>query len=163
MPKEKVMKHLVPVFLVVALWSADCAAQSEADEESILETFHSWNRGWADADADMAVRDYAENADWTNAFGDRFQGKDALRNGLAYIFSLGFVMAGDSASNEYNDVTFLSSDVAMVRSHLVRTGQQTSTGDAMPDRHINHLRVYQKRDGQWLIVSHLISQAKEKR
>ena len=157
------MKRLIPLLLIASLWSANSGAQPEADEEAILETFKSWNRGWTEADADLAVQDYAEDTDWTNAFGDRFEGKTALRDGLAYIFSLGFVMAGDSAGNEYNDVTFLSPDVAMVRSKLVRSGQQTSTGEVMPDRHINHLRVYQKRDGRWLVVSHLISQAKEKR
>ena len=157
------MKRLIPFLLITALWSANSAAQSEADKEAILESFESWNSGWTEGDADLAVQDYAEDTDWTNAFGDRFEGKTTLRDGLAYIFSLGFVMAGDSAGNEYNDVTFLSPDVAMVRSKLVRSGQQTSTGEVMPDRHINHLRVYQKRDGRWLIVSHLISQAKEKR
>ena len=163
MSKEKVLKYFAPFFLIIALWSTDCAAQSESDKDAILATFNSWNRGWAEADADLAVQDYAENTDWTNAFGDRFQGKEALREGLAHIFGLGFVMAGDSADSEYRDVTFLSSDVAMVRSKLVRAGQQTSTGKLMPDRHINHLRVYQKQDGRWLIVSHLVSQAKEKR
>ena len=157
------MKRLIPFLLMTALWSANSGTQSEADEEAILATFETWNRGWAEADADLTVKDYAEDTDWTNAFGDRFQGKTALRDGLAYVFSLGFVMAGDSAGNEYNDVTFLSPDVAMVRSKLVRSGQKTSTGEVMPDRHINHLRVYRKRDGRWLIVSHLISQAKEKR
>lgn len=156
------MKYLAPLILIFVLWSADCAAQTEADKDAILQTFDSWNQGWSEADADLAVQDYAEDTDWTNAFGDRFQGKDALQKGLAYIFSLGFVMAGDSAGNEYNDVTFLTPDVAMVRSKLVRTGQQTSTGEIMPDRHIHHLRVYKKIDGRWLIVSHLISQAKEK-
>lgn len=157
------MKRLIPFLLITALWSANSAAQSEADEQAILESFESWNSGWTEGDAGLAVQDYAEDTDWTNAFGDRFEGKTTLRDGLAYIFSLGFVMAGDSAGNEYNDVTFLSPDVAMVRSKLVRSGQQTSSGEVMPDRHINHLRVYQKRDGRWLIVSHLISQAKEKR
>jgi len=157
------VKQLVPFFLIIALWSADSTAQTEGDKDAILKTFDSWNRGWAEADAELAVQDYAENVDWTNAFGKRFEGKGALREGLTYIFSLVFVMAGDSAGNEYNDVTFLSPNVAMVRSKLVRSGQQTSTGEPMPDRHINHLRVYQKRDGRWLIVSHLISQAKERR
>ena len=156
------MKYLVPLLLFFSLWSTDCTAQSDADREAILQTFDSWNQGWSEADADLAVQDYAKDTDWTNAFGDRFQGKDSLRDGLAYIFSLGFVMAGDSAGNEYNDVTFLSPEVAMVRSKLVRSGQQTSSGDVMPDRHIHHLRVYKKSDGRWLIVSHLISQAQAK-
>lgn len=71
-------------------------------------------------------------------------------------------MAGDSGGNEYEDVTFLAPDIALIRSELVRVGQKTDSGETMHDRYVNHLRVLQKRDGQWVIVSHLISQAKEK-
>jgi uncharacterized protein (TIGR02246 family) len=161
--EEVFVKYLILFLLITALWSPNSLAQSDADEAKILATFESWNRGWVEADADLAVQDYADDADWTNAFGDRFEGKAALRKGLSFIFGLGFVMSGDSAGNEYNDVTFLSSDVAIVRSKLVRSGQKTSSGEMMPDRHINHLRVYQKRDERWLIVSHMISQAMAKR
>ena len=157
------MKSLTLVVLVAITWSSNCAAHTEADRKAILETFDSWNQGWAEADAALAVRDYADDTDWTNAFGDRFEGKAALREGLEYIFSLGFVMAGDSGGNEYTDIRFLGEGVAIVRSKLVRSGQRTSSGEEMPDRHINHLRVYEKREDRWLIVSHLISQAKEKR
>ena len=138
-------------------------ARSDADKAAILKTFDSWNRGWAERDADLAVRDYADDADWTNAFGDRFQGKNALLEGLQHIFSLDFVMAGDSAENEFTDIDFVGTNVAVVRSKLVRKGQKTSAGDVMPDRHINHLRVYIKRGERWLIISHLISQAHQKR
>lgn len=151
------------VVLTAIVWSSTCAAQSDADKNAILETLKSWNQGWSESDAELAVRDYADNTDWTNAFGDRFEGKAALQEGLEYIFSLGFVMAGDSAGNEFADVRFLGKDVAIVRSKLVRTGQRTSTGGEMPERHINHLRVYEKREGRWLIVTHMISQAHEKR
>lgn len=157
------MKTLFLLLILGASVSNMGWAQSEADEAEILGAFESWNKGWQERDAELAVRDYADDIDWTNAFGDRFPGKKALQDGLARIFSLDFVMAGDSAANEYADVSFLSSDIALVRSKLVRTGQERSTGDAMPDRHINYLRVFQKRNGQWLIVSHLISQAQEKR
>lgn len=145
---------------------ASCASTlsvETTDRDEVLATLDSWNRGWAEADASLAVQDYAEDADWTNAFGDRFQGRDALREGLEFIFGLGFVMAGSSSGNEFSDVTFLAPDVALIRSKLVRAGQQTSDGSLMPDRHIHHLRVLQRRDGRWQIVSHLISQAKEKR
>ena len=138
-------------------------AQSDADEAAILATFESWNQGWATGDAAMAVQDYADDTDWTNAFGDRFQSRQTLQEGLEHIFSLGFVMAGQSAGNEYADVTFLGPDIALVRSKLVRAGQETSTGETMPDRHINHLRVLQRRGNRWLIVSHLIAQEQLKR
>ncbi len=90
------------------------------------------------------------------------RGRTELLAGLKDIFSLDFVMAGESAANEVEDVTFLASDIAMIRSQLTRKGQMTATGQVMNDRSINHLRVLQKRDGRWVIVSHLISQAREK-
>ena len=157
------MKTAFPLLLLVIVWPINSWAQSDADRDAIMKTFDSWNQGWAQADADLAVQDYSEDTDWTNAFGDRFEGREELRDGLAYIFSLGFVMAGTSADNEFTDIEFLSSNIAIVRSKLVRTGQQMSSGEQMPDRHINHLRVYQKRDGRWFIVSHMISQAQQKR
>jgi len=154
----------VPQFLALAMLILPCAAfsQTENDHTAVLKTFESWNAGWSKGDAELAVQDYAEDADWTNAFGDRFQGRDELEKGLEYIFSLGFVMSGETGGNEYSDIRFLSPTIAVVRSKLVRKDQRTSTGELMPDRHINHLRVLERRNGTWQIVSHLISQAKEK-
>jgi len=126
-------------------------------------TLDSWNQGWAEANAQLAVESYAVDTDWTNAFGNRVQGRDALEKTLEFIFGLDFVMAGDSGDNEFTDLIFLTPDVVLMRSKLVRAGQQYSTGATMPDRHVHHLRVLQRREGAWQIVSHLISQAHEKR
>ncbi|MBT8484784.1 MAG: SgcJ/EcaC family oxidoreductase [Phycisphaerae bacterium] len=142
-----------------------CATRAAIDHDehdAVLAVIDSWNEGWKTRNAALAVADYAEDADWTNAFGDRFQGRVDLLAGLEFIFSLDFVMTGDSAGNTYEDVTFLSDDVALIRSQLTRTGQMTGTGEVMKDRSINHLRVLQRRDDRWVVVSHLISQAKEK-
>lgn len=157
------MKVLMAALVLTFAFSGLAQAQSDADREAVLKTLDSWNMGWAKRDAELAVQSYSEDTDWTNAFGDRFEGREALQKGLEFIFSLDFVMAGDSAKNEYKDVTFLSPDIALIRSKLVRTGQQMSDGTPMPDRHIHHLRVVHRMDGQWQIVSHLISQAREKR
>lgn len=150
------------ICLLASLISISPALAHE-EERTVLATLESWDRGWAEKDAALAVQDYAEDADWTNAFGDRFQGRDALKEGLEFIFSLDFVMAGSSGDNEYADVKFLTPDIALVRSKLIRQGQQFQSGEIRPDRHINHLRVLERKDGQWKIVSHLISQAQEKR
>jgi len=139
------------------------AEESGSDEVAqVLATLESWNEGWRTRDAALAVSDYSDDVDWTNAFGDRFQGKEELEAGLNFIFGLDFVMAGSSGGNEYQDVTFLAPDIALLRSKLIRAGQETGTGERMKDRHVNHLRVLQKRGGRWRIVSHMISQAKEK-
>ncbi len=149
------------LFLVVCLQNL-VHSQTDADSKAIIKTLDSWNQGWARKDAVLAVQDYADDVDWTNAFGDRFQARDELQKGLKFIFSLDFVMTGVSGRNEFEDVTFLTPDVALLRSKLVRTGQKTSTGKIMPDRHIHHLRVLHRREGVWEIVSHLISQSHEK-
>lgn len=154
---------IFPLALVFALCVHNLAvAQTEADSEAIIKTLDSWNQGWAKKNATLAVQDYAKDVDWTNAFGDRFQGRDELQKGLDFIFSLDFVMAGVSGKNEFEDVVFLAPDIALLRSKLVRTGQKTSTGEKMPDRQIHHLRVLKQRDGRWEIVSHLISQSHPK-
>ena len=157
---NKLLAGFICVFLVSI--SATVAA-SEEDEALILETLESWVQGWAHRNAELAVNDYAADADWTNAFGDRYQSKQELQKALEFIFSLDFVMAGESEGYMFNDITFLSNEVALVRSKLIRVNQQTSSGQLMPDRHINHLRVYERRSGQWLIVSHMISQAQLRR
>jgi hypothetical protein len=142
---------LLTAFICAVLVSISAnAPASEVDEALILETLESWEQGWAHQNA--------EDADWTNAFGDRFQSKEEFQKGLEFIFSLDFVMAGESDGHQFDDIKFLSSDVAVVRSKLVRVNQLTSSDQLMPDRHINHLRVYERRSGQWLIVSHMISQ-----
>ena len=160
----KAITLAAPILSAFFILTGFMSHESSSDEErkAVLKTLESWNEGWKKRDAVLAVSDYAEGADWTNAFGDRFQSRIELREGLEFIFSLDFVMIGNSQGNEYQDVTFIADDVAIIRSRLSRTGQLTDSGQAMRDREINHLRVLKKRDGRWLIVSHLISQAKEK-
>ena len=163
---KAMVRHLILSMLVGACaLSASAFAEEIAltDKAAVLATLDSWNEGWAKRDAALAVQDYAEDADWTNAFGDRFLGRDAMRDGLDFIFSLNFVMAGESDANEFEDVQFLSEDIALIRSKLVRKGQLFENGETRPDRHIHHLRVLKKRNGKWVIVSHLISQAQENR
>jgi len=157
------MRLLLLLLTAVLIFPNSAHSQTDADSLAILTSLDSWNQGWEKANAELAVQAYADDADWTNAFGDRVVGRDSLRKTLEFIFGLDFVMAGDSGDNEFADLAFLTPDVALLRSKLVRVGQQMRTGETIPDRHVHHLRVFQRRDGEWQIVSHLISQAHEKR
>jgi len=129
-----------------------------ADKRAILKTIENYNKGWESRNVELVLTDYADSTDWTNAFGDRVRTKEELRALLTEIFSLDFVMTGKQNYAE-NDFNFLSNDVALLRSRNLRKGQKYSSGEPMPDRDINHLRVYQKIYGEWKIVSHMISQA----
>lgn len=157
------MKTILLSLFAFACFFAPASANTAEDKAAVLATLDSWDRGWAERDAALAVQDYSDDVDWTNAFGDRFQGRKAVQEGLEFIFSLDFVMAGDSGENEYEDVTFLTPDIALIRSKLVRKGQQFENGETRPDRNLNHLRVLERRKGKWQIVSHLMAQAPDRR
>ena len=158
-----ILRTVIYTLAFLLVLAAPVAAQTAADSAAVLATLDSYERGWIEVDPALTVEAYADDVDWTNAFGDRLQGKDALRDYIEFLFGLDFVMAGESGHQEFADLMFLGPDVALIRSKTVRTGQQTSTGEAMPDRHVHALRVLHRRDGDWVIVSHLISQAHEKR
>lgn len=150
---------------IVALIFLSCNTQKsnpikdyEMDREIINKTIAAWDKAWEDKNLEMALQYYAEKTDWTNAFGDRVQSKEDLRKLLGFIFNMDFVMAGE---NDYgdNEIIFLNDSIATVRSLNIRKNQKWPDGSKMEDRHINHLRVYEKINGDWLITNHMISQA----
>ncbi|MEZ4376904.1 MAG: SgcJ/EcaC family oxidoreductase [Gemmatimonadales bacterium] len=146
------------VFLTLLLAvPAAAAAQhiSAGDSTAILAAVERWERGWATKEAALASQDYAADADWTNAFGMRRIGRPAIHELLTEVFTLPFVMAGDT-EYEYHDLQVLSPQVVLLRSRAIRTGQQLPDGTVEEPRRTNHLRVFAKRDGGWRIVSHLI-------
>lgn len=128
----------------------------------INKSIEAWDKGWETKDLELSLKYYADDTDWTNAFGDRVQSKAELRQLLETIFGLDFVMAGENDYGE-NEITFLSDSIATARSLNIRKNQEWPDGSKMDDRHINHLRIYKNMNGEWLITDHMISQAWPKR
>lgn len=134
-------------------------AQSDADatdRAAILQAIERWDRGWKTKDPKLAAQDYADDADWTNAFGNRQIGRKNIEDLLVTIFGMATVMAG-STEYEYHDFTFIAPRTVLLRSRSIRTGQQFPDGTTQSPRRINHLRVFVKDGDRWLIVSHLIA------
>lgn len=151
---------------IILIFFVSCNSKSsEADYSKditmIGNHISDYDNGWDSKNVELVLQGYSEDIDWTNAFGDRVQGKEELRALLETIFSLDFVMSG---KNNYQapDITFPSPAVAIARSKNIRTGQKWPDGSPMKDRVINHLRVFKKSDGRWLCISHMICQAHEK-
>nr|WP_299175166.1 DUF4440 domain-containing protein [uncultured Allomuricauda sp.] len=162
------MKKISTILFMIALVfgckseKKEIEIDRDRDSKEILKTIDNWNEGWDIKDVELAIKDYSKNTDWTNAFGDRMQSKSELRQLLTEIFAMDFVMDGtDDYAND--DVQFLTDNIALLRSTNVRTGQKWSDGTLMNDRYIHHLRVYQKINNEWKIISHMISQAQEKK
>lgn len=149
---------IIPIHVYCQYLPADVPAD---DVAQIKQSIQNWDVAWEEKDVALALEDYAQKLDWTNAFGDRVQSKQELKALLTTIFSLDFVMSG---SNHYGEpeIEFLTDEYALARSTNVRSGQKWPDGSPMDDRIIHHLRLYKKEEGKWMIFNHMISQAHQK-
>ncbi len=114
-----------------------------------------WKRG----DPDLAVRDYADETDWTNVFGVTCTSREDLRTVVTEMFSRSHIISGrDTLVGQ--DIRFIQPDVALAKTRVERRGQLVPTGAPMGTRYTTHLRVLVRGDHGWRIVSHLISDSR---
>jgi uncharacterized protein (TIGR02246 family) len=129
------------------------------DRRAIFKAVENWRTAWERSDPGLATRDYAEDADWTNAFGVTCNSRAELESTLAHIFSLPYVMVGrDRIVGQ--EIRCVRPDVVLVRTRVERSGQLTPSGEPLGTRHTTHLRVFARNELGWKIVSHLISDAR---
>jgi len=133
-----------------------------SDRLAIEHAIENWNSAWDAKAAKLAAQDYSDDADWTNAFGMSRVGRAEIEKLLAEVFSLPFVMAGNSETADQN-IRFVKPDLALVLTRVQRKGQLNPAGQDIGQRHTSHLRVFEKRGDKWLIISHLISDARDTR
>lgn len=150
------------VLLLVGCASMPSASAREEDEKTITAIIETWNQGWDVKDAKLAASGYSRDADWTNAFGMSAKGQGEIEKVLAHVFGLPFVMAANQSQTKQQHIRFLNQNVALVRTEVERTGQKAPDGQPMGTRHTHHLRVLSKTEEGWKIVSHLISDARDR-
>lgn len=139
-----------------------CSGPSPTGEDTraIFRAVENWRVAWQRNDSRLAAQDYAEDADWTNAFGVSCSSRAELEATLAHIFSLSYVMAGrDTVVGQ--EIRSVRPDVVLVRTGVRRSGQLTPSGEPLATRHTSHLRVFARTKAGWKIISHLISDARE--
>jgi uncharacterized protein (TIGR02246 family) len=132
-----------------------------ADEEvAIKQVIENWEKGWREVDAQLASQDYAEDADWTNAFGVMKKRRAQIREFLTHIFDIHPIRSMRISPSTVR-IRSIRPGVAVVSSYTEVTGQKTASGNEYPTRRIHQLRVLIEEQGKWLIVSHLIMDEKE--
>lgn len=154
---------MVLLFLLVLLGMENVRASDDqqiSDQVAIERAIENWNAAWKVKDPKLAAQDYSDSADWTNAFGMSRVGRVEIEKLLTEVFALPFVMAGDSETVD-QDVRFIKPDFALVLTRVQRKGQRNATGQDIGQRRTSHLRVFAKTDGNWKIISHLISDARD--
>ena len=136
--------------------------EMEAPEKQAIEAIlENWNKGWQTKNAALATQDYAEDADFTNAFGMARHGRAEIEELLSEVFQLPFVIGAESETVEQS-IRFIRPDVALTRSLVLRKGQKSPSGEDLGLRSTSSLRVFLKMGDGWRIVSHLISDARDR-
>lgn len=132
----------------------------EAHESLIKAIVSRWDQGWANFDAVLASQDYADDADWTNAFGVSRRGREEIFQYLRNIYQSPQVTSRRSTSS-ISSIRFVRPDIAVVTSYRETAGQKTASGTEYPLRKTRDLRVLAFDHGTWKVTSHLVADEKE--
>jgi uncharacterized protein (TIGR02246 family) len=142
--------------------TAPSSDQDARDEAAIRRIVGDWDQGWKAFDPDLTTRDYAADADWTNAFGISRKGKAEIHKFLADLYKNPGIRSRQSTPST-TTIRFLRPDIAAATSYRETVGQKTASGAAYPTRKTHDLRVLVRDKTTWTIVSHLIMDEKETR
>lgn len=119
-------------------------------------------RGFATNDVRGLDALYAEDADWTNAFGTTLHGRRAIIAYLEKLFADERFEAGRLVGEPQASIRFTGDGrVALAKTYVEREGQKTVEGRELPVRRNHSLKVLENRDGRWLIVSEMYMDARE--
>ena len=132
------------------------------DEAAVGDVLMKLARGFATNDVDGLDTLYAEDADWTNAFGTSLHGRDMIIRYLAKLFADSRFEAGRMVGEPQASIRFTGDGkIAIVKTYVEREGQQTVSGGELPVRRNHSLKVLEKRHGCWLILSEMYMDARD--
>jgi uncharacterized protein (TIGR02246 family) len=130
---------------------------SPADADSIRAVMTRLGLATRAGNAADAVTAYAEDAEWTNAFGrvkrDRSELEAFFRDEL---FSNRVGIPGRVVNDRVISFRFVGKDVAILHSYNESEGQVSPRGQPMGYRRTHHHFVLGKRAEGWRIVHHVV-------
>lgn len=153
-------RALLVLASVPSIALSQSAVDHTKDAAAIQAIISNWDRGWKEFNAALATKDFATDADWTNAFGRVRKGRAAVEEYLGGQFALPQMRSRTSTPSTVS-IRFVKPDVAVVNSTRETSGQRSASGAPYPVRKTHDLRVFVNDQGRWWIVSHLIMDEKE--
>jgi uncharacterized protein (TIGR02246 family) len=149
------------LFVSVALAAGQAISQAtqHADEAAITLIVSHWQQAWDNFDASVLDGDYAEDADWMNAFGAKEKGATKIMSFMVEVVKRPSVVGRHTVWNEPR-MRFIRPDVAIAYRDYQTVGQKTLDGKEMPQRNTHSTWVLSKENGKWRIVSQVISDDK---
>jgi len=151
------MKTLCVLVMLLAGAAAPALPQgTEADGAAIRTIVNHWREMWDHFDASPLRDDYAQDADFLNAFGTRLKGQAEILTFAARVVQRPNVRDRHTTWSEPS-VRFVGPDVAIASRDYTTTGHRTASGEAMAPRKTHALWVLRKDAGRWRIVSQMIA------
>jgi uncharacterized protein (TIGR02246 family) len=150
------------VAALVGFASAHSAVQkpkqigSGEDEAAVRTLILHWQRSWEHFDASVLQGDYAEDADWLNAFGVRIKGGARIVEFVSKVVKRPNVQGRQTTWDE-PVIRFVRPDVAVAYRDYRTVGHKTPDGKEMPQRNTHSTWLLTKDGEKWLIASQVIS------
>jgi len=125
------------------------------DEAAIRTIVNHWQQTWENHDASVLAGDYAEDADWQNAFGVRLKGGAEIVDFVSKVVKRPNAQGRQTTWGE-STVRFVRPDVALAYRDYSTVGHKTPNGQEMPERKTHATWFLTKENGKWRIASHVI-------
>jgi len=129
---------------------------SAADETAVRSIVDHWRQAWQAFDGAVLGGDYADDADWLNAFGVRKKGGAEIVAYVSEVVKRPTVKERQTTWGEIH-VRFLRPDVALAYRDYRTIGHKLPDGRELPERRTHANWVLTKQAGKWRIASHVIS------
>ncbi|HSJ15678.1 MAG TPA: SgcJ/EcaC family oxidoreductase [Longimicrobiales bacterium] len=134
---------------------------SPEDAAAIMALMRRFSQARAAGDAEATAAAFADDVEWTNAFGDVVRGSDNLQTFLAWLFARDVEMTTAREVMEYRPVSlrYLGEDVAIVHGMTLSTRGEARSGEG--PRRVHLTFVLARQGGEWKIVYQMIMDARD--
>lgn len=129
---------------------------TSAEVAAIRSVVEHWRQTWDGFDASPLKNDYADDADWLNAFGIRLHGRAEILKFMADVVQRPTVKARHTVWEEPR-IRLVRADVALATRDYRTVGHKTPDGKEMPERHTHSTWLLIKNASHWQIVNQVIS------
>jgi len=134
--------------LLPGVWAQDQSPKS-ADSAAIKQVFSDFYESFSRQDAHGTAMTFAEDGDFTNMFGIRVHGREAIEQRFVALFKGNLRSA--NRTDTVRNIRFYAPEVAFVDAYTVITGTKTADGSVGPVRKGLMIVVMTKQNGRWYI------------
>ena len=137
---------ILPIVVLSQQQSTDIAKQKISDSTQIIAILQSWEASWNIHDMHAFANLFHEDAVWVLWTGNVWKGRTAIENGHASVHKTYF--RNSIQKEELEELTFVGSEVAVVRFNSSLTGDERYPGQIIRSRKI---LVITKRNNIWKV------------